>query len=1025
MKVMAVLTTGGSGSRRFRIWFLIALLVAVAGIGSRAAAGQFQLLTTVDPAQGPPSGGGGDSLAPTISPDGRYVLFSSLANNLVLLTNGLPLPVQIIPKLNVFLHDRTNQSTTLVSVNGTGAGGGNSDSLPAGLSADARFVLFESSASDLVPGDTNIAADIFLRDLATGTTLLVSANTNGGAGNRGSRGSVMTPDGRYVAFVSAASDLVAGDTNGLADVFLRDLQSGTTTLVSVGAMTNASSPAGGSSEYPDITPDGRYVAFYSTASNLVAGAVNLGDIYVRDLVSGTTTWASSYALTAVQLLSPATTNVVCYNHLLSTNGQFLVYQASAAPLSGPGSPGVVLRYNMYSGATDIISTNATVGSGMPEDVRSLDMTPDGRFVAFVANTNASPTQSTCVLVWDDQTGAITLASGDLSNSVPTNSICVSPSLSPDGRFVLFLCSSNLVTNALAGDLHLYQRDLQAATTTLVDTDTNGFAPVLTLASAPRMSADGRLVAFECPDNGLVPADLNRSYDIVVRDLTGGTVELISARDATLPTLTPNGPSTLFNFSVSTNGSYVAFASEADNLVSGDTNSLRDIFRCDLVHGTNVLVSVATNGASADGISSEAAISGDGRYVVFTSAADNLVAGDSNGARDVFVRDLVAGTTALVSVNSAGTGPGNGASYSPQISADGRYVFFHSLAQNLTFPPSGYENLFVRDLQRSTNYALTFTTSSIYTTPVGAMTPDGRFIAYCTDKTSFNLCVWSTLSTTLVYSNTPGGQVDLAVSPNGNRIAYRLTASGALFVIDRVTATTWSIGAANSVHSHFSGDGRFLVYAAPSSKTNQVYLYDLQYSTNYLVSHAYNSTAGAYGVSDWPEISSDGRFVAYRSAAPNIVPGDTNGVPDIFLYDRLNATTTLMSVNQYGTAAGSGRSGQPVLSGDGRMLVFLSWASDMVAQDFNLNGDLFACQLYDSSPIPLFSVSILGGVSPAQGPWLVWPVVQGRSYTVQFKNSVLDASWQTLSGGVTIMGSQAYLNDSAAGSGPRLYRVVAY
>ncbi len=123
---------------------------------------------------------------------------------------------------------------SLVSVNSTGTGGGNGDSLPVDLSTNGRYAVFESSASDLVPGDTNGATDVFVRDLAAGATLLVSVSTNGGVGNGASRTSAMTPDGRYVAFVSAASNLVAGDTNGIPDVFVRDLQTGVTTLASIG-----------------------------------------------------------------------------------------------------------------------------------------------------------------------------------------------------------------------------------------------------------------------------------------------------------------------------------------------------------------------------------------------------------------------------------------------------------------------------------------------------------------------------------------------------------------------------------------------------------------------------------------------------------------------------------------------------------------------------------------------------------------------------------------------------------------------
>ena len=227
------------------------LLLAVAAALS-ASAGPLQLVSTLDPAQGPPSGGGGDSATPIISPDGRFVLFASTANNLVLVGTN-PLPVLIPPPLNVFLRDRVTGTTRLVSVNAAGTGGGNGDSLPAGISTNGQFALFESSASDLVPGDTNNATDIFVRDLVNGATLLVSAGTNGASANGVSRSPVMTPDGRYVAFVSAANNLVPGDTNGIADVFVRDLQAGATRLVSAGASLNKSFGSATSSEAPEIT----------------------------------------------------------------------------------------------------------------------------------------------------------------------------------------------------------------------------------------------------------------------------------------------------------------------------------------------------------------------------------------------------------------------------------------------------------------------------------------------------------------------------------------------------------------------------------------------------------------------------------------------------------------------------------------------------------------------------------------------------------------------------------------------------
>jgi Tol biopolymer transport system component len=268
----------------------------MAGLTVPAIAQPLQLVSALDPAQAPPAGGGGDSGRSIISPDGRFVLFASMANNLVLTTNGTPIPARFPPRLNVYLRDRANATTTLISVNLSGTAGGNDDSTPSGLSTNGQYVLFESSASDLVPGDTNNATDVFVRDVVNGTNMLVSVSTNGRVGNGASRSAVLTPDGLYVAFVSEANNLVLNDTNGIPDVFVRDLQAPSTTLVSVGAKSTYGSPPFGaflyylgSSEAPDITPDGRYVAFYSGATNLVPGVTTVGDIYVRDLVSGTTT----------------------------------------------------------------------------------------------------------------------------------------------------------------------------------------------------------------------------------------------------------------------------------------------------------------------------------------------------------------------------------------------------------------------------------------------------------------------------------------------------------------------------------------------------------------------------------------------------------------------------------------------------------------------------------------------------------------------------------------------------------------
>lgn len=997
-----------------RVWSLVLVLGYFPG---RAGAQNFQLITATNPGQGAASGGGGDSWAPIISPDGRFVLFASAANNLIKASNNAAIPAIFPAVLNVYLRDRQNNTTELVSVNLTGVAGGNGDSIPADLSTNGRYAVFASSASDLVLGDTNNATDVFVRDLVNGTTTLVSAGTNGIAGNGPSRSPAMTPDGRYVAFVSEANDLVPGDSNQIADVFVRDLQAGTTVLASVGAAsTNTAYPTfNGSSDAPSITPDGRFVAFFSTATNLVQGAPPGGDVYLRDLAGGVTTWVSSYARTALN-----TNNAISFNPSLSADGQFVAYEASG----GASAVGTILRYSMATGLTDVVHTNGAVLTAAYEDIQSLEMTPDGRFIAFIANTNAAPT--TCVLLWDANSGTASLVSGDTNGQVPLGSTCDWPSITPDGRFVTFLSSaSNLTSNLVSGDYHLYVRDTRSGTMTMLDADNNGVGSLTSPGAIPRITPDGHFAAFDCGDGSLVANDRNRASDAFVRDLTSGAVQMISTHDPTLPSASPNGLSSIASTSMSADGRYVVFVSDADNLTPNDTNGCQDVFVRDLAAGTTVLVSANTNGFSADAISSAPVISPDGRFVAFTSSADDLVAGDTNNARDVFVRDLQTGITTLASVNSTGTGPGSKDSYSPIMSAGGRYVVFRSVATNLApVYSSSMENLFVRDIQAGVTYALTTQGQS----GVAVMTPDGHYIGlgeYALNTSYFYL--WNSQAASFVYTNTLGGLFinGVAITPDGCRSAIAAYpgygGNAGLYMLNMAANTSRLLapGATNYSDLHFSGNGLWLACSQKryAGGTNQVYLYDLQNGGATLVSHSFDGVAGPNAASDSPAISADGRFIAYRSGASNLVPGDTNGMPDIFVYDRQTGANSLLSGDQFGGFSANNRSLSPVFSGDGDTLVFESWASDLVSNDFNQTSDLFAYTFLNLTLVP--------ALTSAQGSWLTWPWVSGKNYRVEFKDDLGAASWQELGGSSTNQGNKAWLQDPAPAAGQRFYRVGTY
>jgi len=983
----------------------IAVLLAVSFVSTATAT--LQLVAPLNPAMAAAASGNGDSWAPLASPDGRYVLFASTADNLVGPSNGIPKLNP--PSVNVFLRDRVNRTTTLVSVNLSGVGG-NGNSLPTGLSSNGQFALFESAASDLVTNDTNQVNDVFLRDTINNITKLVSAATNGACGNGVSRGSTLTPDGRFVAFVSEASNLIPDDTNGIADVFVRDLLAGTTAWVSVGAISNG---VGSSSEAPEITPDGRYVVFSSTATNLVAGVTNSSEIYVRDLQAGTTTWASTNARTS--------TNGLCYNQAISSDGQFVAFEISSNAVSTYNPTNKwVFRYNLQTGHTDIVFTNTLYSVGVA-DFGNLNMSPDGRFIVYVRDITNNFPGGSAVFLWDAQSGTNILVSVNRSNSASLGANAYWPDLDPTGRYVVFYSTdTNLTAEASPG---IFLRDLQAGTTTLVSVDTNGVPLVVNPTAVPAFGGSGT-IAFESSWANL--DGRNFECDVFARDLTNAASELISVHDPNLASVAPNGPCELWPGSASANGRFVAFSSPANNLLPNDTNRCPDVFVRDLVTGSTVLVSVATNGLTGSGISDEPAISGDGRYVAFTSAATNLVAGDANQVPDVFLRDLQVGATTLISVTTNGAF-GNKLSYSPTVSSDGRYVLFCSQAQNLVPGTFTGDNLFLRDLQLGQTYGLTTGGYVSY-----SMTPDGQNVAFITVAGGNTiLYVWNSPAAAMIYTNTSSGLTNVSISPDAHWVVY--AAGGALFAQDLIASTNTQIAAGSlspRAGLKFSSDGRFLAYAG----TNDVYLYDFQVGTNLLVSHAFNSTSPANGVSDSPVISADGRFVVFRSFASNcLAVADSNGAPDICLFDRLSNSNVLASAN-LGGVPGNNRSLLPVFTSDGQTLLFQSWASDLVTQDFSLGSGVFALNTFllnaSTNPPAAFDARIALSAnynSPAASPapLITWLFTPGQTYSVQYKTNLTDPVWHDLPGAVTFIGNQGWFNPAAAPTDPQqFYRVVS-
>ncbi|MGA2786043.1 MAG: hypothetical protein ABSF60_00805 [Verrucomicrobiota bacterium] len=929
---------------------------------SSLCASPVQLLSARNPSLAFLPGGNGDSVAPWISDDGRYVVFSSLANDLA--PGGSSQQA-----LNVYLRDRSYNTTVLVSANTNGVGG-NGHSTAGQASAYGRYVVFQSDASDLVPGDTNGASDIFLRDTFTGTTLLISVAANGGCANGASTDPVMTPDGTCVAFISSATNLVAGDTNGIPDVFVRDLITQTTWLVSPGATTaSILDPIYGFSipmtnmATPVITPDGRFVAFFSTATNLAAGVpkMSTGEVYVRDRLAGTTIWASvNAALICSNLLgtSPYSSSPLMpsTHPVISDDGRYVAFKTgwtngfNTVWFPGPGTPAMIFfQYDLVNKTTTILSTNGYPPWANCDDVYGPEMTPDGRFIAYVDFNVAGGTTNSSVKLWDRQTGTNVLVSMDASGMWASNNLSHTPAVSQDGRYVTFLSdATNLVSNTVSNGLHIYRRDLQTATTVLLDADTNGVGSEDQLGTIPVLSADGQSVAFSVLDGGLIVGDNNNAPDVFLWSATTGTNALISAHDPSVLTQSGNGVSSYGPLSISGNGGLVAFASYASDLVTNDFNGMADVFVRNLAANSNILVSVGMDGNSGSGGSSSCPIiSADGRYVIFISGATNLVAGGTNGAINVYRRDLQTGTTVLVSTNSSSGGVvPSGSLVLPVCSQDGRYIAF--VCTNVNTSQHG---LFWRDMNSGT--ANLVYSNINFSRPI-SMSADGQRVAYFDTQSNPWLYVWDANLQANIYTNTTSFLTSAAISPAGNRLLYQAKLSSSqpmtqLFVYDLTGKSNLFLCLSTvpiKSSSQWSADGRYVAFvtdtnlvAGDNNGTNDVYLQDLQTGTLTLVSTDPSGITSAAGASGWPVVGADGRFVVFRSFATNILPGIVNP-PSLVVFDRLSGLNSLLVTGTAGIGLTS-RVSQPALSTNELQLAFVSWDAGLVSGDLNSVGDTFA------------------------------------------------------------------------------------
>ncbi|WP_435009988.1 Calx-beta domain-containing protein [Tundrisphaera lichenicola] len=501
------------------------------------------------------------------------------------------------------------------------------------------------------------------------------------------------------------------------------------------------------------------------------------------------------------------------------------------------------------------------------------------------------------------------------------------------------------------------------TTSLVSGDLFGNAAGGPLFSNPITSRDGRYVVFESSSNNLVSNDSNNLPDVFVRDQVLGTTQLVSVNaGGTASGNGTSGSSLVSNrpYSINDDGRYVAFVSDASDLIAGDTNNAPDVFVRDLTLGTTSLVSVNSQGSGPGvGGAFEPMISGNGTVVVFQGNSDDYTTNDDNGLTDVFARDLIQGTTTLVSVDT-GSPPGNsgdGPSTAPSVSIDGRYVAFQSLADNLVINDfNGVSDVFVRDLTLQTTSVVSSGTGSSSTANGPSFGPiisgNGTSVAYISLATDLVSGITDSNNTRDVFVNwlASGSNFLASVDTTGLQAADGLSGgnTGAdLSLSDDGLTVAYASDADNIVNNDFNSNRDVFAYKLDlSTITPQV-----TGGQNVLVSiDSFGNSSGS-GESYNPSISGDGQFVGFVSQAGNLVSNDFNNATDVFVRDLTANTTTLASYESSGLFSGNGASGSTsmvagnsYLSANGRFATFSSVASNLVDNDFNNASDIFLANL---------------------------------------------------------------------------------
>jgi Tol biopolymer transport system component len=819
-------------------------------------------------------GADGSSIGPGgVSANGRFVVFASTASNLVEGDhNGIT---------DLFLHDLDTGATERVNVANDGSETDVSAHLRAGVSDDGRYVVFSSADASLVTEPTFGVAQVYRRDRVAGTTQLLSRGSNGLAGNFTSTMGNISADGRYTVFDSV-SNLNAMPT-GYPQVYRHDAVSNTLELVSA---TPAATPGSHMSWNPQVSNDGRYVLFVSFATDLVANDTNASiDLFLRDMQLGTTQRVS-VSSDGSQLADPGSIEYFmrCRVNLVSSDGRYVVFatEAAADATDTNGVPDIY-RFDRIAGTTQRISH--PVGSVAPYVYNVCPtISADGQRIAWWSYAGYYMQGASALYLRDLGAGTLRPL---LPHTVPTTLSLFSDmtlALPGDGRG-LFFASDVLMPGSRYS--HIYR----------FDTDSD----LLTRLS-------------ESPASSFGPFANDHSNDTLQSVGVGGA-------------------------SASADGRYVVFASHASNLVVSDTNGVADIFLRDRLTATTQRISQRSDGSQIDCISSAPSIEPDGRYIVFTSCGA-LAAPATGKQREVYRYDRITGGIELVSVGPSGQ-RANGDSFDTHLSDDGRIVGFASCATDLLAAATTHCQVFARDMLAGTTQLISRTAAGQSATGSAAgvrVAGSGQYVLF------------GSAAADLVAGDT-NNQFDVFAHDRLSQATQRLNIAS-----DGTQGNSWAaVGGA-------SWDGRRVVFTSTAtnlvpdtaSGRNRVYLRDLDTLTTSLIAIPGDGDKSG----SWPSLSADGTRIVFISSTANSGMSSFNdrGRDKLYLFDRPSGSYRVLS--WFERATSFSYTSSPRFIADGTKIVFDSTRDDLVKDDGNgAFTDVFLLHLNDGIFADSFEASV--------------------------------------------------------------------